>query len=75
MSAGPVLDLWLANERIERELRERQLRRLAASARGPGRPSLRVSVGRHLIEIGHRLAADAARDVEKRAQPVSTFHD
>ena len=71
MSAGPVLDLWLANERIESELRERRLRRLAMAAHGPRCASLRVSIGRALIQIGHSLAADAAREVDS-AVPVST---
>jgi hypothetical protein len=67
MHAGPELRLRLANERIARANRQAARARLAEQARQRPRPSLRWSVGRSMISIGRRLAAEPApRPVRSR---------
>jgi len=58
MQAGPDLRLRLVNERIARARQESARARLAEQARQRPRPSLRRSVGRSMISIGRRLAAE-----------------
>jgi hypothetical protein len=52
------LRLRMANERIARGHRDAAQTRLAEEARRRHRPSLRRSVGRSMIAIGRRLAAE-----------------
>ena len=73
MFSAPELRLRLANERIARDQRAARADRLAArfrlaeEARRRSRPSLRRSVGRSMISIGRRLAAEQpARPVRSR---------
>jgi len=58
MQAGPELRLRLVNERLARARRHAARARLAEEARKRPRPSLRQSVGRSMISIGRRLAAE-----------------
>jgi hypothetical protein len=58
MHPSADLRLRLANERIAREQRHAADSRLARTARQRQRPSLRQAVGRSMIEIGRRLAAE-----------------
>jgi hypothetical protein len=56
--AGAELRLRMANERIARGHRDAARARQAEQARRRHRISLRQSVGRSMIELGRRLAAE-----------------
>jgi hypothetical protein len=58
MHPNADLRLRLANDRIAREHRHAADTRLARTARQRLRPSLRRTVGRSMIELGRRLAAE-----------------
>jgi hypothetical protein len=58
MSGSPELRLRMANERIARRHREAARARLAEEARKRPRNSLRRIVGRSMIELGRRVAAE-----------------
>jgi hypothetical protein len=55
------LRLRLANEQIARDHRHAADTRLARHARHRHRPSLRRTIGRSMIELGRRLAAEQPR--------------
>jgi hypothetical protein len=58
MNANPHLRLRLANERIAQLHRQAADDRRAQWARQRNRPSLRRQLGRSIIAIGERLAAE-----------------
>lgn len=58
MHPAADLRLRLANERIARDHRDAAEARLGRSARRRPRTTLRQSVGRSMIELGRRLAAE-----------------
>lgn len=58
MHPSADLRLRLANDRIARDHRHAADTRLARKARHRLRPSLRRAVGRSMIEIGQKLAAE-----------------
>ena len=69
MHAGPELELWLADDHIERELEHLRRGRLARRARRSDRPWLRKTVGRWLIAIGQRLSAGRAVGPPQSSNP------
>jgi hypothetical protein len=58
MQSSADLRLRMANERIARAHRFAERARQADQARRRHRPSLRRTVGRSMIELGRRLAAE-----------------
>ena len=56
MRLEPNLDLWLFDDRRQRDVRE--LMRHAEAARRPDRRSVRRAIGQHFAEIADKLAAD-----------------
>jgi len=58
MQSNADLRLRMVNERIARSHRYAARARLAEEARRRHRPSLRRTVGRSMIELGRRLAAE-----------------
>ena len=55
-SAEAELQLWLANDRIEREYHEAEMAHLARD--GSETPTLRQRAGQAMIALGERLAGD-----------------
>jgi len=60
MQSSADLRLRMVNERIARSHRFAAQARQAEQARRRHRPSLRRTVGRSMIELGRRLAAEQA---------------
>jgi hypothetical protein len=58
MQSNPELRLHLANERIARRHRHAARSRLAHAAPRPSRPALRQRLGRSIVTIGARIAAE-----------------
>ena len=55
-SAEVELQLWLANDRLERDYHEAEMARLARD--GSEMPTLRQRAGQAVIALGERLAGD-----------------
>lgn len=65
--ADAELQLWLANDRIERDLRDAELASLVRH--GGGSPSMRRRAGQAFIALGERLAGDSRYAEPARLAP------